>query len=64
MAEILLTLGLAVLFGFGVSLTTLALTLFYRVYFDSPNYDRPLIITAIAFVFLWVGMICLFIVTV
>jgi hypothetical protein len=60
MIETLTAIGVALLFGIGLSMTVLGLTLFYKVYISSQNYDSPLVILLIAFFSLWFGTSCLF----
>ena len=55
MLEQLTTLGLAMLFGLGVSLCLLSASLFYTVYIKADSYDSPLLITVIACVSMWMG---------
>jgi hypothetical protein len=62
MTEPITLVALALLFGLGVSFSTLGSVLFYRIYISTDNYSSPLIITSIAFIFLWLGMTFLFIV--
>lgn len=64
MIKTLTAIGVALLFGIGASLTVLSLSLFYTIYIGSENYNSPLIITLIAFVFLWIGSSFLFFVIV
>jgi len=60
MMEIIKEIGLALLFGIGVSFGTLGLCLLYRIYITSQNYDSPLVITAIASILIWIGATCFF----
>jgi hypothetical protein len=60
--ETVLLILFAVLFGMGVALSVLSLSLFYKVYFSENRFSSPLIISAISFVFMWLGMTFLYIV--
>lgn len=64
MIETAITFGFALLFGLGIALSVLAISLFFRVFFASNNYNRPFVIIAMAFVFLSLGMTFLFFVIV